>query len=168
MNRTGQEVELDGFVHIGTVPERWQEQDGEFPGIAAPAAACGSQALCSPENPEPNTSGREKEFQCDQSFFPKPNSSSGNGVFLQGLETRLPVKGGWLLPPALSPARSPGSAPCSSAHAELSETFKNPSGTNSCWCCGGEGAGSGGAADLGAVGGDGRREAAPRRWHIAI
>lgn len=54
------------------------------------------------------------------------------------------------------------------AHAELSETFKNPSGTNPCRCCGGEGAGSGGAADLGAVGGDGRREAAPHRWHIAI
>lgn len=108
MNKTGQEVELDGFVLIGTVPERWQEKDGVFSGIPAPAAACGS-----PENSEPNTSGREKEFQCDQSCFPKPNSSSENGAFLQGLETRLPVKGGWLLPPVLSPVRSPGSAPCS-------------------------------------------------------
>lgn len=74
MNRSGQEVELDGFVLIGTVPERWQEQDGAaFPGILAPAAACGSQALSSPEKPESNTFGAGKEFQLDQSLLPKPN-----------------------------------------------------------------------------------------------
>lgn len=34
MNKTGHAVELAGFVHTGTVPECWQEQDGAgaFPG----------------------------------------------------------------------------------------------------------------------------------------
>lgn len=89
MNKTEHVVELAGFVHTGTVPECWQEQDGAgaFPGIPAPAAALSSQTLSAPENPEPNTFGEERKFQCDQSLFPKPNSSSGNGAFLQGLET---------------------------------------------------------------------------------
>lgn len=60
------------------------------------------------------------------------------------------------------------------AHAELSETFKNPSGTNPCRCCGGEGAGSGGAADLGAVvemGGERQLLTGgtlPSSWHLLI
>lgn len=70
---------MDGFGHVGMVSECWQEQDGAaFPGILDLTAARGSQALSSPENPQPNTFGGGKESQSDQSLFPKPNSNSGH------------------------------------------------------------------------------------------
>lgn len=56
-----------------------------FPGMPAPAAACGSQALSSPENPEPNTFGGGKEFQCvTRASFQSQTAAQGTGHFSKG------------------------------------------------------------------------------------